>query len=177
MKTDLTQEQVRAIFDYDDENGWLIRKKDEFGRVVNRPCGHKPSRSHGYGVVGIDGRRYLTHRIIWLLVHGTWPDEELDHIDQNKMNNRIENLRPATRAENCQNQGLRRNNSLGYSGVSWNKATKKFKAYIMVDNKEIYLGLFDIVEEAFLAYQLAKIKYHSTSPIAQQYLRELTYAA
>lgn len=165
-KNDLTQEQVRALFDYDAENGWLIRKKDEHGRVVNRPCGIKPG-NHGYGRVSIDGKLYLTHRVIWLWYYGTWPEHEIDHINQNKMDNRIENLRPATRSENMQNIGMKSNNSTGYPGVYFHKRDNKYQAQIAVNNKKIYLGLFASAEEAFEAYMIAKIKYHPTSPAAQ----------
>jgi len=175
MKTDLTQEQVRAIFDYDGENGWLIRKKDKYERIVNRPCGHKPN-GKGYGHVGIGGKWYCTHRIIWLWHHG-YLSKFIDHIDRNPMNNKIENLRPITLSENQHNQTKRINNSSGYFGVSFHKQTGRFVAYIGVDNKNTNLGYFPTPEEAFLEYMLAKIKYHPTSPIAQQYLRELTYAA
>lgn len=176
MINDLSFERVRDLFDYDAENGWPVRKKDQFGRIVNRPCGNKPV-CKGYGQVRIDGKTYQTHRIVWLLVHGEWPDGEIDHKDRNPMNNRIENLRVASSSENSHNHGLQRNNSSGYPGVSFHKPSKKYQAYIKVDNKIIYLGLFNTAEEAYRAYQLAKIKYHPTSPAAQQYLLELTYAA
>ena len=175
-KNDLTQERVQELFDYDRENGWLIRKKDERGRVVNRPCGHKPI-SKGYGQVGIDGKTYFSHRVIWLLVYGSWPEHEIDHLDRNPMNNRIENLRAATPSENQQNHGLQRNNSSGYPGVHFNKKRNKYHAQIAVNGKDIFLGYFATAEEAFTAYMIAKIKYHPSSPIAKEYLRELTYAS
>lgn len=175
MEIDLTQEQVKELFDYDSENGWLIRKKDEYGRVVNRPCGHKPTHSAGYGVVGIAGEMYLTHRVVWLWHHGYMP-EFIDHKDRNPMNNRIENLRPATRAENSQNISMNRNNTSGFTGVCWDKRREKYMAYIWKNNKQINLGRFDSAEEAYLEYMLAKIELHPTSPIAQEYLHELTLA-
>lgn len=174
--SDLTQEQVKELFDYDSENGWMIRKKDNHGRVVNRPCGHKPVHSAGYGQVNIDGKIYFAHRVIWLWHKGEWPENDIDHIDRDPMNNRIENLRSATRSENNQNASIRKDNSSGFRGVYYHKAKKKYMAKIKVGDRQIYLGLFDTTEEAFLAYQLAKIQYHPTSPIAQEYLRELTMA-
>ena len=172
---DLTAEQVRELFDYDEENGWLIRKKDEYGRAVNRPCGHKPTHSsgYGYGKVRIGGKDYLAHRIIWLWYYGTWPEGDIDHINRNKIDNRIDNLRVVSKSENGHNQNIHRTNTSGYPGVSWHKASKKYQARIMGDNKRINLGFFNAAEEAYRAYQLAKIKYHPNSPIAQQYRKEL----
>lgn len=172
MCNELTQEQVQELFDYDSDNGWLIRKKDEYGRVVNRPCGIKPN-GNGYGSVRINDKMYRTHRVIWLLVHGYMPEREVDHIDRDKMNNRIENLRPATPTENSHNHGLQRNNSSGYPGVHFHKHANKYVARITLNGKKISLGYYATAEEAFRAYQLAKIKYHPTSPIAQEYIKEL----
>lgn len=176
LRNDLSFERVRNDFDYDYVVGCLIRKVDNHGRIVNRPCGIK-SNSHGYGQVRIDDKMYLVHRVIWLLVYGEWPNGEIDHINGNRMDNRIKNLRVVNKSKNMHNRGMNRNNSSGYPGVSFHKASNKYQAQITVDSKVIHLGFFDSKEEAFLAYQLAKIKYHPTSPIAQEYLRELTYAA
>lgn len=169
MKTDLTQEQVREIFDYNEINGWSIRK---FKNGKRKPCGHKPD-ANGYGQVKIAGKMYKTHRIIWLWHHGSWPDGEIDHIDRNRMNNRIDNLRVVSASENQHNHSIQRNNTSGYLGVVWNKRANKFMARIRVNRKEINLGYFDSKEDAYRAYQLAKIKCHPTSPIAQQYRIEL----
>lgn len=172
MSIALTQAQVRELFDYGEENGVLIRKRTRAGNPWNKPCGNKPT-AHGYGQVNIDGNMYLTHRIIWLWYYGTWP-REIDHLDRNPMNNRIVNLRTASKAVNQHNRGIQRNNSSGYPGVCWNKQKKKYQAQIKINNKHIYLGCFTTPEDAFLAYQLAKIELHPTSPIAQEYLKELT---
>lgn len=165
-------ERVRELFDYDEDNGWLIRK---FKLGKRKPVGHKPLRN-GYGRVEIDGKTYYTHRLIWLWVHGSWPDGEIDHLDRDPMNNRIGNLRVVTRVENNHNRGMNRNNSSGYPGVSWYKQEKKYVAQIKINNKNRKLGYYTTPEEAFLAYQLAKIELHPSSPAAQEYLRELTLA-
>lgn len=172
-KTDgLSYERAIEVLRYDTENGVLERR---FKNGEWRICGHKPDH-HGYGQVSIDGKKYKTHRLIWLMVHGSFPEHEIDHIDRDKMNNRIRNLRSVTAAENKHNTGLRRNNSSGYLGVSYHRQTNNYRAQIHVKGKSITLGYFDTAEEAFLTYQLAKIQYHPTSPVAQQYLRELTVA-
>lgn len=169
----LTQERVKELFDYDSESGILYRK---FKSGNRKPCGHKPKSSHGYGAVKMGEKMYLTHRVIWLWQYGSMPNGEIDHIDQNKMNNRIENLRVVSASENMHNRGLRRDNSSGYPGVYWSKRHKKYKAQIRINNKKIYLGYYNTAEEAFEAYKRAKMELHPTSPIAQQYLRELTMA-
>lgn len=137
-------------------------------------CGHEPT-SHGRGQVKIDGKPYLAHRLVWLLTYGYMPDF-IDHIDRNPMNNKISNLRSVTKSENEHNRGIYKNNSSGYPGVCFDKRNKKYKAGIKINGKQIHLGYFDTASEAFTAYMLAKIEYHPTSPIAQEYLRELTLA-
>lgn len=171
-RNDLTSEQVREIFDYDYENGWLIKKTFRNGCPYNKPVGHKPI-CNGYGTVRIGDKKYYTHRVIWLWHKGTWPEHEIDHIDQNKINNRIENLRDVSASDNQHNVSIRKDNSSGYPGVYWDKQNEKYHARICVKNKEIFLGLYETKEDAFLAYQLAKIKYHPTSPTAQEYKKEI----
>lgn len=171
-KTDsITYERAIEILQYDAENGVLMRKLKN-GEWMR--CGHEPT-SHGRGQVKIDGKNYKTHRLIWLLTYGYMPDF-IDHIDRNPMNNKISNLRSVTKSENEHNRGIYKNNSSGYPGVCFNKQENKYQAEITANGKRIYLGRFATAEEAFLAYQLAKIQCHPTSPIAQQYLRELTLA-
>jgi len=169
MKTGLTQERVRELFDYDAENGILLKILKNGKQAV----GNKPTLNGRCGQVEIDGKCYRTHRLIWFWHYGEWPDGEIDHKDRNPMNNRIENLRVVSKSENQHNHGLHRNNTSGYPGVSWHKNAKKYKAQICINNKHIYLGLFTTPEEAFLAYQCAKIKYHPSSPAAQEYHKEL----
>lgn len=168
----LSYERAIEIFRYDAENG-LLERKLKSGRW--KTCGHKAD-CHGYGVVRVDGKNHKAHRLVWLLTYGEWPEHEIDHLDRNRMNNRISNLRAVTTAENGHNRRMSNNNSSGYPGVSFNKQHKKYVTYIGVNDNITYLGLYNTAEEAFLAYQLAKIQYHPTSPIAQQYLRELTLA-
>lgn len=169
----ITQELVRELFDYDGDKGILIRKSFKNGK--RKPVGHKPIHSQGYGQVRIGGKMYFTHRIIWLWNFGELP-EFIDHLDRDRMNNRLDNLRTATKQQNNHNHGLHGNNSTGFPGVSWHKPAKKYKAEISINNKNLYLGLFAAAEDAFLAYQLAKIELHPSSPIAQEYYRELTLA-
>ena len=107
------------------------------------------------------GVKALGHRIVWLVAHGTWPKYDLDHIDGNTSNNRLDNLRDILHSENCQNQKTcHHDNSSGYPGVSWDKNNKCFMARITVNYKAIFLGNFPTAEEAYEAYLTAKQEKH-----------------
>jgi HNH endonuclease/AP2 domain len=85
---------------------------------------------------------------------------DVDHINGNKLDNRKENLRIATRSQNNYNKGLQSNSTSGFKGVSWSKQKNKWLARIRVDKKEMYLGSFDYKVDAALAYNEAAFKYH-----------------
>jgi len=169
----ITQELVRELFDYDGDNGWLIRKL-KYGKPYNKPCGIKPN-ADGYGLVNVGGRNYLAHLIIWLWHHGPLPGF-VKHLDDNPMNNCIENLVAEVNSANDRYSVLHIDSASGYPGVSLDKDTKKYLARIRVNNEPINLGLFDTVKEASRAYQLAKIKHHPNSPAAQKYYLKFTVA-
>lgn len=164
----LTQTQIRELFDYDAENGILLRRL----KSGLKPCGTKPN-SNGRGLVRIGSKVYLVHRLIWLWWYGSMPKNEIDHIDRNPMNNRIDNLREVRHQENQHNASLRQDNSSGFRGVSWHKATGKYQVVISKARKQIHIGIFSSFDEAVYASKLAKIKHHPSSPIAKEYLREL----
>jgi hypothetical protein len=116
----------------------------------------------GYRQIMINGKRYCTHRLVWMYVHGSFPVDMLDHIDGDKLNNRINNLREATCQQNMQNQTKPRSgNTSGFLGVHWYKRDKKFKAQIKISGKSKYLGCFETAEEAHQAYLTAKRQLHT----------------
>ena len=121
------------------------RKGQEVGNLNN--C--------GYLKVCLNRKSYLLHRLIFLMHNGSLP-ELLDHIDRDKTNNRIENLRVADKELNSWNRDKQSNNTSGFRGVSWNKGASKWHAYIKVRGKRIHLGLFDTAEEASEAYVKAQ---------------------
>ena len=88
------------------------------------------------------------HRLAWFVVHGTLPNGEIDHIDQNKLNNSIANLRDVSKELNQRNATLKSNNTSGVSGVSWHKQCNKWYAQVKVDGKRYPLGLYDDISEA-----------------------------
>lgn len=157
---------VRENMHYSPETGiltWTTRKQ---GRVVGKPIGHLDK--DGYRTISRseNGRkngkkkRYCVHRIIWIWVHGKEPIDQIDHINGNKADNRLCNLREANTAENMRNVGKQSHNTSGWKGVSWHKLRSKWRADIKVNQKQIAVGLFDCPAAASFAYQIAADKYH-----------------
>jgi hypothetical protein len=146
-RNDLSAEEVRELFDYDDETGVLYWAID---RSIKTKAGDVAGGGHnqGYLRVGVNYSHYLIHRIVWLLKYGDWPKYTIDHIDGDKKNNRISNLRDCPQQENLKNQGLRTNSSSGIVGVNWIKATSKWRAIITIDGRTKVLGQFINIKDA-----------------------------
>jgi len=119
--------------------------------------------SEGYRVVRVtwNGKRleWKQHRIVWAMHYGYWPTKNIDHIDGNKANNVITNLREVTDQENAKNRGIPKNNTSGHIGVHWDKFTSKWKASIQVNGERILIGRYINIEDASAARQAAEIEY------------------
>lgn len=154
----LTQERVRELFHYDPETGQLIWAVQR-GRS---PAGVRAGRVHhrGYREVRIDGVLYREHRIIWLWMTGAEPEDECDHANRDRADNRWDNLRAATRLSNMQNLGISPLNTSGLPGASFHKARGKWRATITLAGKSNHLGHFDTAQEAHEVYCAAKAKIH-----------------
>jgi hypothetical protein len=145
----ITQSDVQAVLEYKD--GFLYSKK------TGRSSLYKDAK--GYMQIGIGGKRYLQHRIIYLLFHGYLPSV-VDHIDGDTTNNRIENLRAATNTENLQNMKLCPSNTSGGKNISWDKKANKWLVMFRVNGANKYLGLFKDFEFADLVASEARHKFH-----------------
>ena len=112
----LTAELVRALLDYDPGTGVLRWRKRVSQRML---AGDVAGTVDGYGYVRIiiGGHTYRAHRIAWLIIHGAWPENELDHKNLLRSDNRLENLREATRLQNMQNKKVYKNNTSGHTGI------------------------------------------------------------
>jgi hypothetical protein len=113
----------------------------------------------GYLSGAIFGRGYRAHRVLWLLHTGKWPSSQIDHINGDKADNRLVNLREVTNEENSKNQKIRVNNTSGVHGVFWNKRNKKWQAMIGISGGRKHLGFFAEKEDAATARKAAEIKY------------------
>lgn len=123
------------------------------GRYAGKVAGSLTSV--GYISIRLNNRPFQAHRLAWLLVHGSFPPDTIDHINRNRTDNRIANLRLATRQENNRNRNVRSDNTSGVTGVYWNKKLGKWAGSICTGGKRMHLGVFDTIEGARAAYDAA----------------------
>lgn len=159
MTDELTQARLKELYTYDKTTG-IFTSLVARGRV---PKGHQTKGSvnaAGYCRLRIDGELHYAHRLAWLYEYGDWPTVLIDHRNEDKGDNRIDNLREATNAKNKQNV-TRKPASSGVVGAIAKRG--KFISKIKVEGKSIHLGTFDTAEEAGEAYQTARVKLHPFS--------------
>jgi hypothetical protein len=156
----MTQDQVKQLFDY--RNGKLYWKED---RGANKVKGlHAGSiDSRGYRVVQVNKKIYKEHRLVFLYFNGTLP-KTLDHINRDKADNRIENLRAVSDALNAQNRKAHKNNVAGHKNVSYHKKRKCYYVRIMVNYEEKFIGSFKTLEEAIHVAEHTRKQYHEHQP-------------
>lgn len=143
----LTQKRLKEVLDYHADTG-LFFWKIKINNVPNgKPAG--ASQNKGYIQITIDSHNYLAHRVAWFYVYGKWPNRQIDHINRNKKDNRISNLRDVNNSVNQINIGLRSHNTSGVTGVvKSSKSHKPWAAQLNRNNKKIFLGYFNTVKEA-----------------------------
>ena len=156
----ITIETLRCLLNYDPDTGifcWRVQpSRNVKAGVVAGTVNHD-----GYIRIKIDGTLFMAHRLAWLYVYGAWPQDQIDHINGDKRDNRIANLRDVSRSVNMQNQvRAQKDNKSGLRGVSWNKNKKRWEAGISVNGRNEYLGSFDTTEAAHAAYLAAKLRLH-----------------
>lgn len=148
----VTAKEVRSLLTYQRDTGIFIWRVSPAKAVPTGSVAGSPN-SKGYLMIQIRRRLYMAHRLAWLYVYGKWPSEQLDHINGDKRDNRIANLREATGAQNCANRKRRSDNKSGYKGVCWHRRSGKWHAQICASGKSIHIGYFADVEEAAEAYR------------------------
>jgi hypothetical protein len=151
----MDQITAKNLFDYDPETGNLIYRYKPYGKHKKRGDTAGTPQPNGYRMVMVKRKRYLIHRLVWLWHHGWMPKRPmvLDHIDRNRSNNRIENLRVVSVQENLFNVDYSKTTSkTGYRGVCWLPERGKYLAYFVQDGKRVHIGHFDDPHTAAEAY-------------------------
>ena len=145
-------ERVRELFSYEPETGLITWAKRRFGVKFGSEAG---TEHKGYKRVKVDSKLILAHRIAWAMHYGAWPEGDLDHINRNRSDNRITNLREASRSGNMINRAYPKGGS-GVTGVSRHK--RGWQASIRVNGRSVYLGIFKTIEDAASARAAAERK-------------------
>ena len=172
---EVTPELVQAFVDYDAETGQLTWKQRDAmwfnkgrrgaeasalrwnKRYAGMPA-FTTTNSHGYKHSSIFGFKFKAHRVAWACHHGEWPENEIDHINGDKTDNRLVNLRAVTALENCKNKRRQKNNTSGATGVLAARSGG-WVAYIKHNRKSISLGRFDSKQDAIAARKAAEKKF------------------
>jgi hypothetical protein len=150
-------EALKELLSYNKETGIFVWTDKAPHKVIGKVAGSK--QKYGHLVAKINGVNHLLHRLAWMFVYGVNPVEHIDHINGNPSDNKIENLRLATRSLNMQNlKKAKANNKCGLLGVCPNG--DRWKAEIRIDGKKTYLGTFDTALEAHNIYLTAKRQHH-----------------
>jgi hypothetical protein len=151
----LTLERLKETLEYNPETGHFIRIKPRSSVRVGDIAGYK---CNGYISIEIDRNPYRAHRLAWFYTHGEWPAEHIDHINGDKMDNRLCNLREATRSQNMMNSKVQKSNTSGLKGAY--KRGRGYVSTIRMGGEEVYLGFFKTPEEAHAAYCKAADEHH-----------------
>ena len=137
-----SQAKLREDFTYNPETGDFTRYDGRWGWINN----------NGYINIMYEDTLYIVHRLIWMWVHGEEP-EQIDHINGNRQDNRLVNLRNVDHLTNQRNRTKNKNNKSGFNGVYWHKQSDKWRAEIIVDGKVTHIGSYDTPQEAADARQ------------------------
>lgn len=165
MKSD--KALAKSLFTYNEKSGLVRWRVDRVAALTN----HKTIKAKagdvagwindsGYRLVMFKGRKCRATDVIWLLVYGRYPKDEVDHKNGNRSDNRIKNLRDATPSQNRCNSKLRSDSTSGFKGVSWYSAKGKWRATIKFMGKHKHLGFFVDPKKASIAYETAAKELH-----------------
>lgn len=160
----LSVDVLKEYLHYDPLTGLFTWIKASGSRAkVGNIAGHL---KNGYIVIDINNKKYAAHRLAWLYIYGTMPNDLIDHKNSVKSDNRIDNLRQSNHQQNnCNLREAKSHNKTGFLGVSLKKGTQRFYAQIKSNGEVIGLGYFDTAQEASEVYLEAKRKYHPFSTI------------
>ena len=153
----ITAARLRELMNYDAKSGDLFWAVSINSRAPVGSMAGKQSVVQGYRHINIDKVTYKAHHLVWLWFNDKLPSHQIDHINGNRLDNRIENLRDVPQQINTWNlQGAKKNSKSGILGVDWKASHKKWRAQIRVNGRKVQIGLYDTAEAASAAYLAAK---------------------
>lgn len=157
----LSADRLRELLHYDPATGIFTWRSKLGPRAKHNGIAGCISSDSGYRMIRIDFQLYRAHRLAWLYMFGVFPQDQIDHMNGNRSDNRIENLREVTNQVNCQNKRqAQKNSKTGILGVSWNKQNKMWTARLTHDNEDVLCKYFHNIEDARSAYLEAKRRIH-----------------
>jgi len=154
----LTQDELKDVLLYNPLLGNFTYKRNVGNRKAGTIAGSL--KVEGYVIIKVNSIPYKAHRLAWLYIYGNFPNGHIDHIDHNKSNNRIDNLRDTTPSVNGKNRSKSIANTSGVTGVYWRKDSCRWRAIICVDGVNIQLGTFVSFSDAVDARKNAEILYN-----------------
>jgi len=154
--TRITQKRLKEVLHYNPETGDFTWKVFLGGVKTGDIAGCKGRR---YRQIRVDNEQYMAHCLIWLYVHGDFPEDQIDHINHDGFDNRLVNLRAVTQVVNHRNRSFSKNNTSGVMGVHWYKSHSRWRATIMINGKHKYLGLFKTISEAVSIRKKAEVEF------------------
>jgi len=149
INVNLTQRRLKKVLSYNSTTGIFTRNGKEVGSI----------RDDGYERIRVNGGLYYSHRLVWLYTTGKWPKSCIDHINGNRSDNRLRNIRLATYENNQGNKGKMPNNTSGFKGV-FKAPNGNWIARIGVKNKKVSLGTYSDKKQAHEAYKFGATQYH-----------------
>lgn len=157
----LTVERVRELLNYDPETGLFTWKHSRGTARKGNLAGYARTTQQGktYWVIRMDRVSHLAHRLAWVWMYGTVPEDQIDHVDGNGTNNAIANLRTVSLSENMKNKRKQANNTSGVTGVSWEKNSSKWEVRIMIGGKSVYFGRYADFQQAVSIRKKAETLY------------------
>ena len=168
LESHVSYDLLQELLDYSPDTGiftWKTRDRKHFAtdgrwktwnaRFTDKAAGCL-CKTNGYLLISIDDRLYKAHRLAWLYVYGEWPSEQVDHVNRDRSDNRIANLRLACTHINSQNASRRHSNTSGHTGVYWQKRERKWEARVTWHRRGITLGSYKSKTDAILARRIAE---------------------
>ena len=148
----LSLNRIKELLQYCPATGFFVRRVKAGNSSAGSIAGWELD---GYNAIQIDGKTYLAHRLAWFYMTGNFPQQETDHINGDRSDNRFLNLRDAHQSENVKNRKRPKNSTSGAIGVSWHKRNKRWVSYLNVDGKRKYIGSFKDYNDAVFSREKA----------------------